>query len=111
MPISTSEDNTTPVAIGFPAARNNGRYQYFWLYRVKFTLPTTTLATKADNITFSTPTVDGTILRRNKPDATDKHPWKTKVTKGAAGVKPETINAWYQAVNEPATDAEKGVRI
>lgn len=31
--ISTSEDTTTPVAIGFRAARSNGKYQYFWLYR------------------------------------------------------------------------------
>ena len=52
--ISTSEDGGTPVAIGFRAARSNGKYQYFWLYRVKFALPGTTLATKADSITFST---------------------------------------------------------
>lgn len=41
--VSTSEDNTTPVAIGFRAARSNGKYQYCWLYRVKIALPTTTL--------------------------------------------------------------------
>ncbi|MDU1353168.1 MAG: phage tail protein, partial [Actinomyces sp.] len=34
--ISTSEDGGAPVAIGFRAARSNGKYQYFWLYRVKF---------------------------------------------------------------------------
>ncbi len=34
--ISTSEDGGTPVAIGFRAARSNGKYQYFWLYHVKF---------------------------------------------------------------------------
>ncbi|WP_406714265.1 phage tail protein [Trueperella pyogenes] len=101
--VSTSEDNTTPVAIRFRAARSNGKYQYFWLYRVKFALPTTTLATKADSITFSTPTVEGTILRRNKPDAKGRHPWKAEVTEGAPGVKPETITGWYTAVYEPTT--------
>lgn len=106
--ISTSEDNTTPVAIGFRAARSNGKYQYFWLYRVKFALPTTTLATKADSITFSTPTIEGTILRRNKPDSKGRHPWKAEVTEGAAGVKPETITGWYTAVYEPANTAGVG---
>jgi phi13 family phage major tail protein len=106
--ISTSEDNTTPVAIGFRAARSNGKYQYFWLYRVKFALPTTTLATKADSITFSTPTIEGTILRRNKPDGKGRHPWKAEVTEGAAGVKPETITGWYTAVYEPANTAGVG---
>lgn len=101
--ISTSEDSATPVAIGFRAARSNGKYQYFWLYRVKFALPTTTLATKADSITFSTPSVEGTILRRNKPDSTGKHPWKAEVTEGATGVKPATINSWYSQVYEPTT--------
>lgn len=106
--ISTSEDNTTPVAIGFRAARSNGKYQYFWLYRVKFALPTTTLATKADSITFSTPTIEGTILRRNKPDSKGRHPWKAEVTEGAQGVKPETITGWYNAVYEPANTAGVG---
>lgn len=103
--VSTSEDNTTPVTIGFHAARSNGKYQYFWLYRVKFALPTTTLATKADSITFSTPTVEGTILRRNKPDGLGRHPWKAEVTEGAPGVKPETITGWYTDVYEPTTIA------
>lgn len=99
--ISTSEDNTTPVAIGFRAARSNGKYQYFWLYRVKFALPATTLATKADSITFSTPSIEGTILRRNKPDAKGRHPWKAEVTEGGPGVKAETITNWYKQVYEP----------
>ena len=41
--ISSSEDGGTPVAIGFRAARSNGTFQCFWLYRVKFALPSTTL--------------------------------------------------------------------
>ncbi|MEX3505470.1 major tail protein [Corynebacterium sp. LK2510] len=106
--ISTSEDNTTPVAIGFRAARSNGKYQYFWLYRVKFALPTTTLATKADSITFSTPTIEGTILRRNKPDAKGRHPWKAEITEGTPGIKEETITNWYKQVYEPATTARSG---
>lgn len=100
--ISSSEDGGTPVAIGFRAARSNGTFQYFWLYRVKFALPSTTLATKADSITFSTPSIEGTILRRNKPDAKGRHPWKAEATEGDPKVKAEIITSWYQSVYEPA---------
>lgn len=106
--ISASEDGGSPVAIGFRAARSNGKYQYFWLYRVKFALPTTTLNTKGDSITFSTPSIEGTILRRNKPDTTGKHPWKAEVTEGASGVKPEVITGWYKQVYEPTTSPRAG---
>ena len=100
--ISSSEDGGTAVAIGFRAARSNGTFQYFWLYRVKFALPSTTLATKADSITFSTPSIEGTILRRNKPDAKGRHPWKAEATEGDPKVKAEIITGWYQSVYEPA---------
>jgi len=66
--ISTSEDGGDPVAIGFRAKKANGKYRYFWLYRVKFGIPATNLATKGDSITFSTPTIEGTVIRRNKLD-------------------------------------------
>lgn len=100
--ISSSEDGGTPVAIGFRAARSNGTFQYFWLYRVKFALPSTTLATKADSITFSTPSIEGMILRRNKPDAKGRHPWKAEATEGDPKVKAEIITGWYQSVYESA---------
>lgn len=106
--ISASEDGGSPVAIGFRAARSNGKYQYFWLYRVKFALPTTTLNTKGDSITFSTPSIEGTILRRNRPDSAGKHPWKAEVTEGTAGVKPEVITGWYKQVYEPTTTPAAG---
>ena len=63
--ISSSEDGGLPVAVGFRAKKSNGKYRYFWLYRVKFGIPATNLETKGDSITFSTPTIEGTIMRRN----------------------------------------------
>ncbi|WP_406711881.1 phage tail protein [Trueperella pyogenes] len=100
--ISASEDGGQPVAIGFRAAKANGKYKYFWLYKVKFALPATSLATKGDSITFQTPTIEGTIMRRNKPDSTGKHPWKAEVTEGDQGVSAATISGWYTKVYEPA---------
>ena len=99
--VSASEDGGDPVAVGFRAKKSNGKYRYYWLYKVKFGIPATNLATKGDSITFSTPTIEGTIMRRNKPDTFGTHPWKAEVTEGADGVKQTVINNWYNQVYEP----------
>ena len=104
--ISGGEDGGTPVAIGFRAKKSNGKYKYYWLYRVKFGIPATNLATKGDSITFSTPTIEGTILRRNKVDGQNKHPWKAEVTEGDAAVAADIITNWYQEVYEPSYATE-----
>ena len=100
--VSTSEDGGDPVAVGFRARKSNGKYKYYWLYRVKFGIPATNLATKGDSITFSTPTIEGTILRRNKVDGNGKHPWKAEVTEGDSAVTADTITNWYKEVYEPS---------
>ena len=99
--ISSSEDGGDPVAVGFRAKKSNGKYRYYWLYRVKFGIPATNLATKGDSITFSTPTIEGTIMRRNREDIFGKHPWKAEVTEGAEGVTQSVIDNWYNEVYEP----------
>ena len=103
--IASSEDVTAPVAIGFRAKKSNGKYKYFWLYRVKFGIPASSLATKGDSITFSTPTIEGTIMRRNKPDGKNNHPWKAEVTEGDTGVEAYVITNWYSKVYEPVYSA------
>ena len=104
--VSTGEDETAPVAVGFRARKSNGKYKYYWLYRVKFGIPATNLATKGDSITFSTPTIEGTILRRNKVDGQNKHPWKAEVTEGDASVVADVIANWYKQVYEPSYTTE-----
>jgi phi13 family phage major tail protein len=99
--ISAAEDGGVPVAVGFRAKKANGKYKYYWLYRVKFGIPATNLATKGDSITFSTPTIEGTIMRRNKADGVGKHPWKAEATEGDAKVSANTITNWYKEVYEP----------
>ena len=105
--ISTSEDGGTPVAVGFRAKKANGKYRYFWLYRVVFGIPATNLATKGDSITFSTPTIEGTVLRRNKADTRGKHPWKAEVTEGESA-STTTITNWYKEVYEPTYSTTSG---
>lgn len=102
--ISTSEDGGGNVAVAFRARKADGSFKYFWLYRVKFAVPATSLATKGDSITFSTPTIEGTILRRNKPDANGSHPWKAEVSE-AETESALILSTWYDTVYEPTFTA------
>lgn len=104
--ISAGENIAPPVAIGFRALRANGKYRYFWLYRIIFGIPATNLQTKGDSITFQTPSIEGTVMRRNKPDAKGTHPWKAEVSEGASGVTTETISGWFGQVYEPTYTEE-----
>jgi len=99
--VSSGEDVGTPVAIGFRAKKANGAYRYFWLYRVKFGIPSTNLATKGDSITFSTPTIEGTVTRRNKADTRGHHPWKVEVNSDDESVLPAIVTGWHTTVYEP----------
>ncbi len=99
--VSTSEDGGDPVAVGFRAKKANGKYRYFWLYRVKFGIPATNLTTKGESIEFSTPSIEGTVLRRNKVDALGNHPWKAEVSEDDTGVPADVISGWYTDVYEP----------
>ena len=99
--VSTPDDAAPYVAVGFRAKRSNGKYQYFWLYRVKFGVPNNTLATKGESITFNTPSIVGTVMRRNKADGNGGHPWKVDVVEGATGVGQTVVDGWYSAVYEP----------
>ena len=99
--VSQSENGGQPVAVGFRAKLSTGKYRYYWVYRVIFGVPSTKLQTKGENITFSTPTIEGTIMRRNKLDGQGKHPWKCVVDEGALNVPPAVISGWYTQVYEP----------
>ena len=98
--VSSTEDSADPVAVGFRAKKSNGKYKYYWLHRVKFGIPATNLTTKGESIEFSTPTIEGTVLRRNKPDANGNHPWKAEVNEDETGA--QIISEWYNEVYEPS---------
>ena len=104
--VSSSEDSGKPVAIGFRAKKANGKYRMFWLYRVKFGVPGDSLATKGDSITFQTPKIEGVVMRRNKPDGNERHPWKCEVTEGDSGVEETVVNGWYTQVYEPVYQSQ-----
>lgn len=100
--ISASENGGEPVAVGFRAKKSNGKYRYFWLYRVVFGIPATNLATKGDSITFSTPSIEGTIYRRRKVDEKNNHPWKAEANEDDVSTPSSVISGWFSKVYEPA---------
>ena len=89
------EEDGSPV-VGFRQAKESiAIFTGFSLF------PATSLATKGDSITFSSPTIEGTVFRRNKLDGESKHPWKAEVTEGDNGVSASTITSWFASVYEP----------
>ena len=99
--VSASEDGGEPVAVGFRAKKSNGKYKYFWLYRVKFGIPATNLATKGDSITFSTPTIEGPFCAATSRTPRVRIPGKQRSPEGDATVTAATISNWYKTVYEP----------
>lgn len=99
--IASSEDSPQPVAVGFSSKKANGKYRYFWLYRVVFSPPNESLATKADSVSFNTPTIEGTIAARLKPTKDGKHPWKAEITDGEKNADADTITNWFTKVYDP----------
>lgn len=100
--VYSAEDSAPYVGIAFRAKRPNGTYRYFWLYKVRFGVPGTSLATKGDSINFSTPTIEGDIIRRNKPGNGTKHPWMISITEGDTNVASSTLSSWFSSVYEPS---------
>lgn len=103
--IDTAEDQPPCKALGFKAKNSKGKYYYVWLYRVMFSVAQQNFATKGENITFSTPSIVGTIMPRNKVDSRGNHPWRASVTDGATTASASTISTWFSAVPPEPTYA------
>ena len=97
--LSNGDDKPGYVAIGFMAKKSNGKYRYYWLYKVKFSVPGEELATKGDNITFNTPKIEGTIFRRNSDGN-----WKAQLDE-TDDTNPVITAGWFEQVYEPDTAA------
>lgn len=104
--ISSSEDAPPCVAIGFRAKNDIGGYRYTWLYRVQFASPSKEYETRGENINYTTPTIEGTIMRRHKADASGNHPWHAEVNEKDTGVAAATVSSWFESVYEPEYTGE-----
>jgi phi13 family phage major tail protein len=100
MVVYSAEDVSPYVAIGFRARKTDGNYMYYWFYRTKFAPPPNTFQTKGGNISFNTPTIEGTLYKRNKPDASGKHPYAVSADSSDATTA-AAIGTWFTTVPEP----------
>jgi phi13 family phage major tail protein len=57
------------LALGFRSLKSNGKYRYVWLLKGKFMVPEQSHETKGDTITFQTPTINGSFVKRDFDDA------------------------------------------
>ena len=95
------EENAPFVAIGFKALRRKGKYEYDWLYRVRFSKSNEAYQTKGDGFNYNTPTIEGKIYARNKALSNGDHPWRSKVVEGESNDSATAITDWFNAVYEP----------
>lgn len=100
-----SEDMPKPCALGYRALKANGKYRYQWLLRVQFAPPGENVETKGESITYTTPTVNGTIMTQNKESADGKHYYQYKADEDATGVDATLISGWFTEVKEPTVTA------
>lgn len=106
--VAANEDEPKPKAVGFRSLKANGKYRYFWLYRVTFSIPNVNLESKGEKINVKTPSIVGTFTPRNKVDAFGHHPWKTEITEGDTGVTDAVTTAWFDSVYEPVAPTTSG---
>jgi phi13 family phage major tail protein len=89
---SGETDEAPYVAIGFRAKKPDGKYRYFWLYKVKFKIPSENFETKNDGINFVTPEIEGEFIKLNNGL------WKADFT----GLETSTVAAgWFDEVVLP----------
>lgn len=98
--IRSAEDMSPTIALGFRAKNPKGGYLYYWLYRVQLNAPAFALNTLGDSIQFNTPSIDGTIYRRNKEDSTGEHPWIVYADENDSGTNATVITNWFSSVYE-----------
>ncbi|MNH12025.1 Phage major tail protein [compost metagenome] len=88
--ISKSNDTPPWVAVGFRSLKSNGKYRYLWLAKGKFGLPELNNETKADSITWNTPTITGSFVKRECDDE-----WKRQLDEDQAGYTPQQGEDWF----------------
>lgn len=66
--VEKSSDIPPWLAIGFRSLKTNGDYRYVWLVKGKFMIPEDEHETKGDSITFQTPSISGSFVKRDYDD-------------------------------------------
>lgn len=105
--VEGAEDTPPYVAVGFKSKHSSGKYEYVWLYKVKFMSPETNYETQGETPAYQSNTISGLAVKLNYEYtvATDKiHPWRIKVEEedqGDVTGKAEVLAKWFDAVVLP----------
>lgn len=91
--IQNREDKAPYVALGFQMTGESENDAFVWLYKGKFSRPTTSGATKGESVEFSTPTISSTFIARDS-DGKEKASVKQSETNQAI------TDAWFSSVYE-----------
>lgn len=78
------------VAIGFKTLKSNGSYRYMWLAKGKFSIPEEDYETKGDSISFKTPTIKGSFVKRDCDDE-----WERTIDEDDEGFKADYSVGWF----------------
>lgn len=87
-------DKAPYVALGFQLTGESENDAFIWLYKGKFSRPTTTGTTKGESITFNTPTISATFIDR---DSDGEH--KASLVQSATNA--AVTGAWFNKVYDP----------
>lgn len=98
--IRKAGDTPPWLAVGFKSLKSNGSYRYTWLAKGKFGLQEQNNETKGDSITFNTPTINGSFVKRECDDE-----WERHIDEDSTNYTPEQGANWF---NNPYGDAVSG---
>lgn len=63
-----STDTAPYVALGFKSQKSNGKYRFVWLLKGKFAPIEEEYKTKEDKVTYNTPKIKASFVKRSKDD-------------------------------------------
>lgn len=98
--IRKAGDTPPWLAVGFKSLKSNGSYRYTWLAKGKFGLQEQNNETKGDSITFNTPTINGSFVKRECDDE-----WERHIDEDSTNYTPEQGANWF---NNPYGEAVSG---
>jgi phi13 family phage major tail protein len=78
------------IAIGYRTLKANGAYRYMWLAKGKFAIPKEEYETKGDSISFKTPTITGSFVKRDSDEE-----WERSADEDDPGFIPSYVDTWF----------------
>lgn len=95
--VQSRGDKAPYVALGFQMTGESENDAFIWLYKGKFSRPTTSGTTKGESVEFATPTISATFIGRDSDE-------KEKVSVVQSETNAAITAAWFTKVYEEAPE-------